>query len=83
MNKEEILKDYTEINEQMAIYEYIAMNTDEYWYDCAKNDEYDKFLINLADKYDIQLNFEDYDKTETIYETEEKLLNKLLKLLIE
>lgn len=29
MNKEEILKDYVEINEQMAIYEYIADNTDE------------------------------------------------------
>ena len=66
----------------MAIYEYIADNTDEYWYDCAKNDEYDKFLLKLADKYDIQLNFEDFEDTEEIYETEEKILNKLLKLLI-
>lgn len=83
MNKEEILKDYVKLNEQMAIYEYIAMNTDEYWYDCAKNDEYDKFLLKLADEYDIQLNFEDFEDTEEIYETEGKLLNKLLKLLID
>jgi len=83
MNKKEILKDYVKLNEQMAIYEYIADNTDEYWYDCAKNDEYDKFLLKLADEYDIQLNFEDFEDTEEIYETEEKLLNKLLKLLID
>ena len=80
----EILNDYIQLKNNQAIYEYIAENDIDYWYFRAKDDEYDIFLINLCEKYDIELDYRWFDQDniqETIYQMEDKLYDKLEKIL--
>lgn len=80
----EILKDYIRLKSNQAIYEYIAENDIDYWYDRAKDDEYDQFLISLCEKYGIELDYAELEKDEIqeeIYEMEDLLTSKLKRIL--
>lgn len=90
-NKEEALYDYIHLRENIAKYEYIAYNDFKYlnddndieplyWYNLAKNDEYDQWLVALCERWDIELDYhklEEDNIAEEIYWMEENLLNKL------
>ena len=90
-DKKEALYDYIHLRENIAKYEYIAYNDFKYlnddsdieplyWYNLAKNDEYDQWLIALCERWDIELDYhklEEDNITEEIYWMEETLLNKL------
>lgn len=80
----ETLKDYIRLKSNQAIYEYIAENDIDYWYDRAKDDEYDQFLISLCEKYGIELDYAELEKDEIqeeIYEMEDLLTSKLKRIL--
>lgn len=80
----ETLKDYIRLKSNQAIYEYIAENDIDYWYDRAKDDEYDQFLISLCEKYGIELDYAELEKDEIqeeIYEMEDLLTSKLERIL--
>lgn len=92
---EEALYDYIHLREKIAIYEYIAYNDfkysdDEskilYWYNLAKEDEYDKYLIELCKTYDIEVNEKDLmgeDYPNVIYDIERMLMEKIRSILKE
>lgn len=80
----ETLNDYIRLKSNQAIYEYIAENDLDYWYDRAKDDEYDRFLISLCEKYGIELDYAELEKDEIqeeIYEMEDLLTSKLKRIL--
>lgn len=80
----ETLNDYIRLKSNQAIYEYIAENDIDYWYDRAKDDEYDQFLISLCEKYGIELDYAELEKDEIqeeIYEMEDLLTSKLKRIL--
>lgn len=75
-NLEEAIKDYVNLKEWIGTYNYIAENDILYWYDCAKEDEYDITLLNLCEKYEIEMDYhelEQDDNQEAIYKMEEML----------
>jgi len=93
-DKEEALYDYIHLRENIAKYEYIAYNDFKYlndgdieplyWYNLAKNDEYDQWLIALCERWDIELDYhklEEDNIAEEIYWMEETLLNKLNRII--
>ena len=93
---EEALYDYIHLREKIAIYEYIAFNDFKYldgnqskilyWYKLAKEDEYDKYLMELCETYDVEVCKEDLmgeDYPDVIYDIEELLLEKIKKILKE
>ena len=74
-------KDYMELNSQIYTYNYIAERDITYWYDLAKDDEYDRYLINLCEKYEIELDYRSLEQDsihEEIYQMEQ-LLNDIFK----
>ena len=91
---EEALYDYIHLREKIAIYEYIAFNDFKYlreeetkplyWYNLAKEDEYEKYLIKLCEIYGIEVNEDDLigeDYPNIIYDIEELLLEKIKEIL--
>lgn len=74
-------KDYIELNSRIYAYNYIAERDITYWYDLAKDDEYDQYLINLCEKYEIELDYRSLEQDsihEEIYRMEQ-LLNDTFK----
>lgn len=74
-------KDFMELNSQIQTYNYIAEKDICYWYDLAEDDEYDRYLINLCEKYDIELDYRSLEQDsihEEIYQMEQ-LLNDVFK----
>lgn len=73
--------DYMELNSKIYTYNYIAEKDMDYWYDLAKDDEYDRYLINLCEKYEIELDYRSLEQDsihEEIYQMEQ-LLNDIFK----
>ena len=73
--------DYMELNSKIYTYNYIAEKDMDYWYDLAKDDEYDRYLINLCEKYEIELDYRSLEQDsihEEIYQMEQ-LLNDTFK----
>ena len=76
------LSTYKEFVERKAIYNYIAEADIQYWWDYAKADEYDVFLAEKCEEYDIEVDYqkleEDYPPFDNyIYELENELQAKL------
>lgn len=97
-DKNEAIYDYIHLRENIAKYEYIAYNDFKfldgydneikplYWYNLAKDDEYDQWLVALCEHYDIELDYHDLEQDEIreeIYKMEEALLEKLKGILFE
>ena len=81
----EALDDYVLLKSNQAIYEYLAEKNIGYWYRFAKDDDYDGFLIELCEKYDIALDYAELEKDEIqgeIYEMENLLTCKLKNVLM-
>ena len=75
-----VFEDYLDLVIYKGIYEYIAENDIMYWYDCAKDDDYDIYLLNKCEKYDIEIDYHEFeadDKQEIIYKMEKLLTEKL------
>ena len=80
MDKMEIFKDYVDLECHRAIYEYIAEADFKSWYECAKDDGYDGYLLALADKYGIEEDYHDWEQDDIrdeIYRLEDILWKKL------
>lgn len=83
-----LFNDYVDLTSKIRIYEYLA-ETNLSWFECAIDDGYDQFLIDLADKYGVEHNskewveYDDGDLREEIYSLENKLWNRLGELVME
>lgn len=85
MKKEEILEDYTTLQNTIAIYEYLSEADLADWYETSKKDNYEDMLKELCNKYDLPFNDEnaqDDSTHEWIYETENIIIAELEKRLI-
>lgn len=97
-DREEALYDYIHLRENVAKYEYIAYNDFKfldgydneikplYWYNLAKDDGYDQWLITLCERWDIELDYHKLEQDnirEEIYWMEETLLEKLNRIVFQ
>lgn len=86
MSQAEVFYDYVNLKSKMATYEYIAESNLAYWYDCARYDDYDEYLLSLADIYDIEINYHDWEQDsihEEIYQIEKILCDKMKSILFD
>ena len=84
--KNEALKTYKELIERKAIYNYIAEADISYWWDYAKEEDYDTWLADKCEDYGIEVDYMELEEhppfNNYIYELEKKLEKKLEDILL-
>ena len=86
MSQAEVFYDYVNLQKKMATYEYVAESNLAYWYECARDDGYDGYLLSLADAYDIEVDYHDWEQDsihEEIYQMERILCEKMKSILFD